>query len=745
MNKLIIVPLFVLLALPVLIYAQASEQIKITIVDAETNKPVEMAHVCITPFSNSKMAYDTSNHDGEVVLPFSSPGQLTVSFMGYQTYNDTITRAGQHKVSLQPCQFRIEDVVVTGHAAPVRSDRSIYKINVLDLEKEKGRGANDLYQLLSTESNIRLQQDLQLGGKIVMQGLPGQYVKVLIDGVPVTGRMDGNIDLSQIDMNNVDHIELIEGPLSVIYGSGALAGTINIITKERKKNGLESNVNTYGESVGIINGDASLRIKNNNHGFGFSGMGYHFNGWDDVDSTSRSKKWKPKTKYNVGSYYMYTRKHLKLKAAGNFFNEKLTAKGEPMGFYNDQAFDSYFHTRRADGRLEGSHFIKDRYKVDVMVAYNYYRRVSDTYFLDFREGSKTNTKSDTTRFDQFASRMIYATDAKSKLNASLGYDINLEKGFGERIEDKEQSISDYAGFINLNYQPWQSFQIQPGLRVIHNSRYDAPLTYSLNVLATPATNWQTRLSFAKSFKSPDLKQLYHQFVDSNHDIRGNPDLQAEDSYNFNFNSNYKILKEKVLYAFTLRAFYNEIHNKIEFAPIGAIDGTWTYININEMRTQGIGGDFKFRHHPLYSFSVGWTTTGIWQKTQEDTPFENDYSWYTDISSTFNLYLKKYFDLSVYYKYNGSVPQIRITDITDNSVKKTTQDAYHTLDISLSRSFIKNRLSLVAGVKNLLDVTDVNQTSVNSGAGGHSGGSGNSFAVGYGRSYFIKLSYQLFKN
>ena len=76
-----------------------------------------------------------------------------------------------------------------------------------------------------------------------LQGLSGEHIKFLIDGVPVIGRMDGNVDLSQLNMYNVDHIEIVEGPMSVIYGSNALAGAVNIITKENKKAKLTGTTN----------------------------------------------------------------------------------------------------------------------------------------------------------------------------------------------------------------------------------------------------------------------------------------------------------------------------------------------------------------------------------------------------------------------------------------------------------------------------------------------------------------------
>ena len=70
-------------------------------------------------------------------------------------------------------------------------------------------------------------------------------VEDLIDGVPIVGRVDGNIDLSQINMENVDHIEIVKGPMSVVYGTSALAGVINIITKKNTKDKYVVKANSY--------------------------------------------------------------------------------------------------------------------------------------------------------------------------------------------------------------------------------------------------------------------------------------------------------------------------------------------------------------------------------------------------------------------------------------------------------------------------------------------------------------------
>ena len=94
------------------------------------------------------------------------------------------------------------------------------------------RGVNNLAEALSNETSIRLTVDPSTGTSIELQGMGGENIKYLIDGVPVVGRVRGDIDLEQINMENVDHIEIVKGPMSVQYGTSAIAGVVNIITKQ---------------------------------------------------------------------------------------------------------------------------------------------------------------------------------------------------------------------------------------------------------------------------------------------------------------------------------------------------------------------------------------------------------------------------------------------------------------------------------------------------------------------------------
>ena len=136
-----------------------------------------------------------------------------------------------------------------------------------------------------------------------MLGLSGQNVKILLDGVPMVGRQgtSNEININQIDVNTIERIEIVEGPMSVVYGADALAGVINIITKKSAaaKFAVTARVQeeTVGKEYGVKQGihnqyvGASFRYKNWEIGGGF---GYnYFGGWKDT-AVGRELLWHKK-------------------------------------------------------------------------------------------------------------------------------------------------------------------------------------------------------------------------------------------------------------------------------------------------------------------------------------------------------------------------------------------------------------------------------------------------------------------
>jgi outer membrane receptor for ferrienterochelin and colicins len=129
----------------------------------------------------------------------------------------------------------LDAVVVTGQIQPQSMRQSVYRIRTISQERIRLRAATDIAGILNNEPGIRFSTDFALGETdISLMGMGGQNVKILLDGIPLVDRGSTRQSLSQVDINTVERIEIVEGPMSVVYGSDALAGVINIITRKTK-------------------------------------------------------------------------------------------------------------------------------------------------------------------------------------------------------------------------------------------------------------------------------------------------------------------------------------------------------------------------------------------------------------------------------------------------------------------------------------------------------------------------------
>src|SRR5207253_6072970 len=132
-----------------------------------------------------------------------------------------------------------------------------------------------------------------------------------------------------INMNNVERIEIIEGPMSVSYGTDALGGLINIVTKKSSSFPFEGDLHLYYESVGTYNGDGTLFWRHGDHSLSLSGGRYFFDGFSLPD-TSRYQEWKPKQQYFGTINYNYATRFLNIGLKTEYYNEEIQNKGTPV-------------------------------------------------------------------------------------------------------------------------------------------------------------------------------------------------------------------------------------------------------------------------------------------------------------------------------------------------------------------------------------------------------------------------------
>lgn len=723
-------------------WAQQSE-ITIHAIDLEDGKDVPFCHVCIRDLGTDHTDYFLTDEQGKASFAFSGKAVISISFMGYKTIIDTIADLKNTiKYEMEPQSFEFSEVIVTGQNKPISVDKSIYNIKLIGKKEIEQTASPTLSQLLNKQVNIQIKNDPSTGSSLKMQGITGENVKILVDGVPMIGRLNGNIDLSQIYLADVDHIEIVEGPMSVIYGSNALGGVINIITKENKYANFKAGADLYYESVGVYNVNANAYWKKNAHSGGGNFGRNFFDGYS-IEPGSRSMQWKPKEQYNASLHYIYSTNKLKLKAKVDAFKERLLDRNNPSPPYYIYANDTWFYTDRINSSLHGDYQLSDLNSFKTMFSYSYYDRTKEKYFKDLSTLeswlSSNPDDLDTSVFNSVVARGVYNRHTMSEvLEYQMGFDINWEDARGKRIYNKYEKMADYAAFLVIKWKINERLMLQPALRASYNSKYKAPLVPSVNVKYSWRKN-SLRMSYAGGFRAPSLKELYLYFYDSNHKIEGNPNLEAENSHNFNLAYNGNALIKEAEFGYQLTAFYNQIFNKIALVQIEK-EGELIYRNENIDKYESLGGVFSINMNPIRNLSLDFAvaSTGI----RDNSSGLSNFYFSTDATSSLSYsFIENTANISVFYKYIGAYPNYIYLE--DGGIGISYQEDYHNMDINLSKKFFQNSLTISAGVKNIFDNKQL-KTSGASGGSGHGSSSASSNLVGWGRTVFVGLNYNFAK-
>ncbi len=709
----------------------------------EKNRPVYDAAVTFSELNTQKSTIRFTDNQGFTnSSAITYPVCVQVHHMAYLDFVDTLTSAsGNHLVQLKSNPVNLKTVSVTSSYAPAIAEKAVYKVDVITREQIDRQASNNLEQLLSQQLNMRIDRDQALGSSLTLQGMSGEHIKFLVDGVPVIGRKAGLIDLGQINLNNIDHIEVVKGSLSVLYGTDAAGGVINLITKNNAKDKLNGGINTYYENIGQYNIDAFAGWKFKKADVLISGGRNFFEGWNKVDTNSRYYDWKPKEQYFGNIKLTQNINRARLTFQSSYMHEKVTNKSaEVRGLpYEAYAFDEYNSTIRFNNQLYADIPLKNDLSMNVTGAYSIYEALKNTYLknlVDLTQVLSSNPdEHDTTRFYNAMVRYTFnRAKPDAKFNYQVGFDLNNEKGTGKRIDDGAiHSIGDYAVFGSLEYTPFKAITIRPGIRYAYNTAYQSPIIPSLNILYRVNKQLTWRASYGRGFRAPNLKELYLFFHDSNHSIEGNTQLTPETSNHAESSIAWKLLTEKFLFQLEPSVFYNNVHDKIALVQQGTATADYTYINIEKFISKGaeLQAHFTLKNFHL---NAGINYTGIYN-TYYGAIGNTDFAWSPSINGSLDYtFTKTNTTLSAFVKYNGEQPVYVLED--DNTLGRYINNDYTLIDLNIAQRLFNERLILTGGVMNLLDVINVRSYGA---ATAHSS-SDTEAVIGMGRSLFAKIQW-----
>jgi len=642
----------------------------------------------------------------------------------------------------------LNEYVHTAQFKPTHIRKALHPIEIIKAETLQNRGVTRLDEALLLVPSVRFNYDPILGTQLKLRGISSSNVAILIDGIPVIGRLDGAVDVSQIPLTNVKQIEVIEGPLSTIYGNNAAGGVINIITNQSQKNKWSLNASSQLESIGTQNHLADLGFQSKKWYLNARGRFNEYSKYgvdslravekitnNDGTSITRSKfPWNPKTQMGGGATVRFRLD------SENSISVKYDINDEEVRDYGSikrpqfkpYANDEFFLTRREDVSLVYDGKLFNKLYVELTSAYNQFDRKVNNKRFDFEpmKYDSAQTISDTTIFKTFFNRLNVSARILPKLELIGGLNYTHDAGMGGRIKadnetDNEATLSEIAAYADLRYSLFNGLNISYSGRFISQNIFGNNYTSALKIKYDIGKDVTLRASYAQGYRSPDLKELFIEFIDVNHYIIGNKDLQPERSNDFQVTAQYDPCRWINAKLNLYQTFINDKISLVQYENL-----KYNYQNVDRYDVYGaqlyLGGAWS---------SLSWTlasSLGYWN-TEIDAENVPQHGRIVDFSANINYLIPKIkIGASLNYRLVGAQP---LYSLEGEEVVVSTISSTDFLDLSINRSFWKNRIQLVAGCKNIFNTTQTTITGTTS--GGMHGTTGVQL-INQGRNYFVRL-------
>lgn len=552
MRRQIFIFTLLLLCLPVVLYAQTHTLIGRVLDDEGT--PLIGAHVKVPA---QRDAATITDHEGRFRLSVPGKGtvQLQVSYIGFRTETFILNTGQQGKEQtfrLTPDAMTLEQVVVTATRTP-KALKDVPVVTRLitadDIQKTDATNVQDLLteELPGLEFSYAMSQETALN----MSGFGGNAVLFLVDGERLAGETMDNVDYSRLNLDNVGRIEVVKGAASALYGSNAVGGVVNIISRESSEP-WTANVNSRYRSAG----------NEWRHGGSFSFNSGKVNSQTNIqyikvdpiqltdafDTQSNLQQVYGGETFNVKERLVYqATDQLKLIARGGYFKRWSNRVN-----YDDRYLDY-------TGGLKAMYDFREGRALEVSYAYDQYDKAR------FIGGQRTNEHDYSNR--QHVVHALYnhtLGDHTFILGADYLHDYLTTYQFTDN-DVKSQNSADAFAQIDLNPARW--------VNLVGSLRYDyfsASDVHSVTARFTTMFKWtgfSIRASYAGGFRAPTLKEMYMNFdMAGIQMLYGNPDLDPEKSHNFNLTLEHtgRIRNGWLAgqYSLTLMGYYNKFNNRI---------------------------------------------------------------------------------------------------------------------------------------------------------------------------------------
>lgn len=510
------------------------------------------------------------------------------------------------------------DVVVTATRTQEEVKVVPQTVEVITKEDIEQLGATDVYSALRLAANVDVTSAGMAGHNVMIRGMSTNHTLILIDGKRFAGEDTSATQnvyaLGRFSLSNIERIEIVRGSASAQYGSDALGGVINIITKKSKEPSVMVGISTGSEAI------------NNYYHIDFGKQGNFSSTFDMRFSDVR----KNMQAGDEGSNYYGPIQDFNFAGTWDLGNDKeidLT-----LGYYNEHTKADYADKYTSTGVFQTSKDKKEWYDYrrydyslgysgktdnsDYMIRTFYSRLDKENNLYNYRNnfpGSMENILGLMyPKYDWDKSTYtLWGIEGKNTVQLSdnhlltFGGEYRQNKVEGTRLSDgvhqvsqsgngivsnkyySDKEINTWAGYIQDEWQVNDKLLVIPSVRYDHDSSFGGEVTPKIGATYFISDNSRVKANWGKGFKAPTISELYmamHRAMGGQTvNVYGNPDLKPEKSTSWDIS--FEAEKDNNFGKLTY--FNNDVKNLITTKQIGSSYYDQSYVNVDEAEIDGV--------------------------------------------------------------------------------------------------------------------------------------------------------------
>ena len=704
------------------------------------NNKQQFANISI---SSNPIIGSTTDSKGDFQINTIPYGTYTVtaSFVGYKNLSKVISLNADNQMlelnfNLNQNLNSLDQIVVTGTKTYKRQTNSPVIVSIINSETLDDVQACNLSEGLRFQPGLRVETDCQTCNytQLRMNGLAGGYSQILINGRPVFSPLTGLYGLEQLPTNMIERIEVVRGGGSSLYGSSAIGGTVNVITKIPKKNSFE--LNSFYQNIDsktddfVLSGNTSLVSENKN-----SGASFFFNRrerglYDANDDNYSELPSLENTSFGTNLFFL-PNEDQKLEISISNLNE--------YRFGGEMVEKPAFLTQQSEERSTSVWMGSADYQINFnddnssLISYAAWQNTKRKHYTGIfpdqepeiqahLENPPYGTSNTTTIQGGFQLNHKVYDFIKGVNTFTLGTEYVEDVVFDEIASYNyliDQTTKNFGGFLQSDWELSPSLTLLSGLRIDkHNLIDDIVFNPRASMLYKYKSNTQFRLSYGTGFRAPQAfdTDLHIAFAGGGISrVFLSPDLIPEKSQSYTASINFDKPTEHYIAGFTLEGFHTRLNDAFFLQPVGQDEFGELFEKQNGQgaTVQGVTLELRASLDKKIQLETGFTLQsskfdneveyieGI-QGIRKFTRTPNDYGFATlsfTPNSKFNANLNYVYTGKMIMPHFAGAPNQLVDEMyTSDPFSEVSMKVGYTLEIEN----IQSKIEFYSGIKNIFN-------------------------------------------